>query len=52
MLCSALALQVKNNVLDIIGSYLVMKRACVLIKAGSMIKVLRVLIKIIHLTQL
>ena len=45
-------IQIKNNVFDIIGSYLVMKGACVLIKAGRAIKALHVLIKILHLTQL
>lgn len=33
-------LQVKNSVLDIIGSYFVVKRARELIKAGSVIKAL------------
>lgn len=51
-LFSASVLQVKNNVLDIIGSYLVMKRTCQLIKAGGAIKVERILIKIIYLTWL
>lgn len=51
-LFSATVLQVKNNVLDIIGSYLVMKRTCQLIKAGGAIKAQRILIKIIYLTWL